>query len=121
MREITVTKQLPEWADVVRDEVRGMDFVVVNVDEVYPRVVELLLGKPTRYWAEIARRCVTKYLQELLGPYNLKLVGSAWSLQNLPDDGDPEPAAVTDRAGNVTLEPEYLAHYQRIKGQLAAL
>jgi hypothetical protein len=111
MKEITVTKSLPDWADVQVDKLRGMTFIVVDVDKVYPAVVDLLGGEKDQFWAEIARRCITRYLRELLGQYNLKLIGSAWSLAKLPP-GKGEAAAMGE---------EHLPYYNQIKGQLGEL
>jgi hypothetical protein len=88
IQRFKLSRRLPSWA--VLNSTDG--FVEVEPQLFYPTMLEALqIEEPTQYWLEVARRCGTEYLLEVLGLKQLKLrirKNPKWKLTNFePGDG----------------------------------
>lgn len=105
-----ISTPLPVWVTVnaARTEAEGRLVLEVDRDRAYPDYLERLgVETPDQYWLEVARRCLTKDLQELVRqPITLRILATGdWNLaDHPPGKGDAAGAA------------EFRRHWERIKG-----
>lgn len=101
--KITGRRQLPWWVkyDMEADE------LLVNIDKLFPKVLDALGKKADQYWKQVLRRCVGNYLRRELfnHPIHLRLTGSreVWHPSKLPP-GDGEERGIE----------EFRLHYDRV-------
>lgn len=107
MAEINVKRKVPDWVSV--ENAGDIEFLVIDPKVVYPMVLGLLKQEPDRYWLEVARRCLTKALLDMVGPgINVRTLNRPeWALGKHPEgNGEGLGAA------------EFRRHYETIKGDL---
>lgn len=109
MGTITVKMRYPEWAAV--EVINGVQFLVIDPQVVYPMVLGLLKQKPDRYWLEVARRCLTTALRDMVGAgINVRILNRPeWALAK-HDEG----------LGAALGSADFRRHYETIKGALQA-
>lgn len=117
MAEITVQRSIPSWAsiqsvkqwDSATQQELDIPFIVIDPQTAYPLVLALLGQHPDQYWLEVARRCLTAALLDMVGPgINVKILNRPeWALAKYPEgDGEARGGA------------EFRRHYEPIKGGL---
>ena len=103
---------LPGWAIFVADE-NGRELILIDPNKCYPSYLEELKKvddtcEANCYWVQLARRCATFDLHDIVGPgitirwvsepilddegkSTGKKSGDAWALKNLPEREGDEP------------------------------
>lgn len=96
--------KLPAWARIENDA--DGEYILVHPDNVYPRYIEDLrgieggpVGAADQYWIEVARRCMTKDLREIIGrPFRLRIArDDNWRLDAHQQGRGPEAGAAEFR------------------------
>jgi len=104
IQRLKLKRVLPDWTDIDK---QNPGFIIIKIDDIFPKIFNHLKVKKNHYWYQIARRCVTTYLKEKLKrPLALRMVGdkNIWA----PDKMDsPELAS----AG----ADEFRVYYENIK------